>query len=580
MNRIGILGIFTLATSLTTGCMVQDGSDELGLEETDSVGQALTGPVTVERVQTCVSGTCTTASEYAAWNTHAVAGATQQGTMIARVSEPAVADVENVVLVLAGQQKLGGFVYGGTSNGLTGQPNTWRSTFESNAALGSASFSLASDSLISRAVDAGYFDPSRSFVALGFDAGFDYELDAAAKDGIERAYYDWLLSNFNAAKLKTVYLAGHSRGGCLALRLGKRFNADFPGKKIIVHGFDPVCNTDQAEFGATTTPVQDPIDGSEFAFSSDLVAQFGAPGARSSVLSFITGTTVSPSTIRAMSQQGATAKDFDLGWFVQHWTDAGVNHSNVDNPAAPADIAFADLGQRLAVANALTPPGSTSASTALYLPFDSLLGTQVPDAAGGSATLAGSASGVFVAGAMNRGYNLAGRSVSVLDSAKTDLGTGDFSILAWVKPSTASTQTILDKRTQSSGRYVGYHMMVWGSKLLVQLATPERNWVNFYNAGPAINDCRWHLVGVTVDRDDAAGGKMYVDGNLIQSFNPSGLAGNLDNSAPLLVGKHQFGGSAFAGAIDELVIDKSVLSPTSIKDYYDALLASLPPQGC
>lgn len=579
MTGIRTLGYFVALGALATGCLDHADPRELGVEDTASVAQALTGPVTVERVQTCVAGACTTASEYSAWNTHGVAGSVQQGTMIARVTEPSVQDVENVVLVLAGQQKLGGFVYGGTSNGLTGQPSSWRSTFESNAALASAEFSIASDSLISRAVDAGYFDLARSFVALGFDAGFDYETDAASKDAVEQAYYAWLLSNFNPAKLKSVYLAGHSRGGCLALRLGKRFNADFPGKKLVVHAFDPVCNPDQAEFGVSTSPVQDPVDAAESAYSSDIVTQFGSPGARTSVLSFVTGGTVSFSTVRGMSQQGATTQTTDLGWFVQHWTDAGVNHNNVDNPAAPADAAFVDLGEKLTATDAATPPGSATAS--LYLPLDNSFGTQVPDAAGGSATLVGSSSNLLVTGAINRGYQLGGqRHVSVADSADVDLGTGDFSVLAWVKPSTASLQTILDKRTYSGGRYLGYHLMVWGSKLLFQMATPERNWVNFYNAGPAINDCRWHLVAVTVDRDDATGGKMFVDGNLIQTFNPLGLAGSLDNGAALLIGKHQFGGAAFGGSVDEVVIQKSVLSADEIRGHYDALASTLPPQGC
>jgi uncharacterized repeat protein (TIGR01451 family) len=64
-------------------------------------------------------------------------------------------------------------------------------------------------------------------------------------------------------------------------------------------------------------------------------------------------------------------------------------------------------------------------------------------------------------------------------------------------------------------------------------------------------------VAVTVNRDERDGGKLYLDGNLIHTFNPTNRSGSISNAGDLWIGKHHANSAFnremwFDGELDEV----------------------------
>jgi hypothetical protein len=72
---------------------------------------------------------------------------------------------------------------------------------------------------------------------------------------------------------------------------------------------------------------------------------------------------------------------------------------------------------------------------------------------------------------------------------------------------------------------------------------------------PDLRDGVSHHVAVTVDRDSARGGNLYVDGVVVLTFDPTNRPGSLANREPLFIGRHAATPStSFIGLIDEVEI--------------------------
>ncbi len=82
-----------------------------------------------------------------------------------------------------------------------------------------------------------------------------------------------------------------------------------------------------------------------------------------------------------------------------------------------------------------------------------------------------------------------------------------------------------------------------------------------------LRDGNFHHVSVTVARNDTDGCKIYVDGQLILTFDPADQSGTLTNDAPLLIGKHSdpHYRCFFNGVIDTVAIYNRVLTADEIK---------------
>lgn len=230
--------------------------------------------------------------------------------------------------------------------------------------------------------------------------------------------------------------------------------------------------------------------------------------------------------------------------------------------------------------SACVPPPS---GMKLWLTFDETMGTVANDIAGfnnigvyGAPSTRPAPTAGVVAGALS--FDGADDYVEVAHAADIDmlgncaLDVADsFTIDAWIKTSSsASLQTVLDKRTHSgdTNQQTGYHLYLSNGRVGFQMASNDHT--NFTAPGSPINDGQWHFIAVTVTRCRSAVGNIYVDGNLVHTFQP--LITNLSNTANLLVGKRHsaFGNNFFAGQIDELEIFKRALSAAELNAIFSA----------
>jgi hypothetical protein len=168
--------------------------------------------------------------------------------------------------------------------------------------------------------------------------------------------------------------------------------------------------------------------------------------------------------------------------------------------------------------------------------------------------------------------------VRVSDHAELDVGTGNFTLDAWVRTQASSGVVVLvDKR--SGPTPLGYSLFLANGRLGFQMAngvgssicaptpTPGVACVNYVATAPNVADGQWHHVAAVVDRANATSGvRLYVDG--VQVFAGAPLTGNLDNASDLYLGVRtpaQQGGGFFPGDLDEVELIKRALTQAEVQ---------------
>ncbi len=147
---------------------------------------------------------------------------------------------------------------------------------------------------------------------------------------------------------------------------------------------------------------------------------------------------------------------------------------------------------------------------------------------------------------------------------------GDFSIDAWIFwKESSDLRMIVDKRQRQNDRLRGYSFFVRGGLLGMSLAD---NTESVYNSGFAVTPNQWHLVAVTVDRDQSDGIRFYVDGVEVGTRGDPTLHPNtLANDSPLRIGSSTLAvTNIFNGNIDEVEIFNRVVTAGEIASIYDA----------
>ncbi|TAK52835.1 MAG: hypothetical protein EPO24_15015, partial [Bacteroidetes bacterium] len=154
-----------------------------------------------------------------------------------------------------------------------------------------------------------------------------------------------------------------------------------------------------------------------------------------------------------------------------------------------------------------------------------------------------------------------------------NFGTGDFSIDAWIKTTdTGGVHNIVEKRGKDIlDNYQGYSFYIFNGKLGLQLADAvgAPTFSNYLANSGSVADGQWHLVGVTVDRDDSI--RFFVDGARVAAANPIDRTGSLDNQQVLRIGHKSFqeAGGEFVGQIDEVEIFNRELTPLEVYEIWD-----------
>lgn len=274
---------------------------------------------------------------------------------------------------------------------------------------------------------------------------------------------------------------------------------------------------------------------------------------------------------------------------VEGWTATSNVVTVIQNPA------LANTGAKLLALreggierNYATTPGADCVFTYAYRRVPTLDGIvgwwpgegNATDIVGGNnATLANGAS--FVAGEVALGFSLDGvdDSITVPDSPSLNFGPNqDFTLEAWIQPQISTTtfdlMTIMDKRVAPDITHgVGYEIALSGGRLECRLSDSIADiGTSFGAAGPDLRDGNFHHVAVSVVRNSNTGGRYYVDGVPVLTFDPTVEPGDLSNTGPLRIGNHPTASvfAYFKGVIDEPTIYSRSLTAAEIQAIYAA----------
>lgn len=229
------------------------------------------------------------------------------------------------------------------------------------------------------------------------------------------------------------------------------------------------------------------------------------------------------------------------------------------------DLAFTLTGDPAVCAN---PPSDITAWWPFETPLDIVNGN----------VLTGYGAGAVVPAMVGNGILLDGATayVEAPDNPTLNMGTGDFSVDAWIKTTiTADYQAIVDKRQETSpGFFTGYSFFVDQNTghLGFQLGDLGVNFTVW--SATNVADGAWHHVAATVTRGSATGLVLYVDGTAVATFSGAVVTGNIDNTGTLRIGRNldnTLGINAFFnGMIDEVELFKRALAADEVKGIYEA----------
>lgn len=171
--------------------------------------------------------------------------------------------------------------------------------------------------------------------------------------------------------------------------------------------------------------------------------------------------------------------------------------------------------------------------------------------------------------------------VRVPDHPELNLGTEDLGIDLWVRTKALGRQPIVEKR---DGAGTGFSFFLQDGMPGFEMK-PAAGAAGGAAAGAlatrGIADGEWHHLAVSVDRDSPMGGRLFVDGVAVATFDPREAQGSLGNQNDMLIGRSlsRAGGpqgTFFAGALDEMDIFRRALKPLEVAGIFHAGPAGKP----
>ena len=146
------------------------------------------------------------------------------------------------------------------------------------------------------------------------------------------------------------------------------------------------------------------------------------------------------------------------------------------------------------------------------------------------------------------------------------MGSGDFSLDFWINPNpSAASQPIISQTDGTNGFALHYadgilvfDLLASSSPIPVTLAA-------------TIPQSTWTHVAVSVDRDNASGLKLYVNGSLADTQDPTSHQGDITANVNLTFGAApEIFPGFFSGMLDEVSIYLGVLSGSELQGIYNA----------
>ncbi len=155
----------------------------------------------------------------------------------------------------------------------------------------------------------------------------------------------------------------------------------------------------------------------------------------------------------------------------------------------------------------------------------------------------------------------------------TPLNTFPITLMAWVKTTDTSGAPISVLGNYRSGSFNGVFIFLISGRLKTwYFSGPDSNADDFTRQdndavdGGFIADGVWHFITYTVD---SSGGKIYVDGELINSAGVTGTLATSTSTEDFTIGDISTY-SNFIGSVRETTMHNAALSPAEIKQIYQA----------
>ena len=157
--------------------------------------------------------------------------------------------------------------------------------------------------------------------------------------------------------------------------------------------------------------------------------------------------------------------------------------------------------------------------------------------------------------------------LEVADNAAHDMGTGDFSISAWIRINDSTTNNgIITKSQSDDGTAPRWYLQVATNGTLLMNVLDASNEME-QSSTFTVHDGNWHHVVAVIDR--GTGVTFYKDGGNTDSNADTDATGTVDNNGKLRVGIHVTGTLYFAGDINELAIWKDALTLAEVQAIFN-----------
>lgn len=228
----------------------------------------------------------------------------------------------------------------------------------------------------------------------------------------------------------------------------------------------------------------------------------------------------------------------------------------------------------LSVVLTLSLTASADSSLKGHWKLDELKGTTVNDSSGSNnGTIIGNYSWLSSKGKKTGALKLPGGHASKIDlgtNSNLDIGTGAFTITAWVKgsPSTARAG-IAGKGGYSTN--MGYYFRIYDGKLNGYINDGINKCGGI--ASIVVNNNEWHHVVMRCDRSTI---KWYIDGSMDPTtVDVTSATGSLANGLSFYIGVESGGSCSWDGLIDDVRLYDRALTENEIKGLADIPLRTL-----
>ncbi|MFH1193616.1 MAG: LamG domain-containing protein [bacterium] len=172
-----------------------------------------------------------------------------------------------------------------------------------------------------------------------------------------------------------------------------------------------------------------------------------------------------------------------------------------------------------------------------------------------------------------RSFNGSSDFIDVGNNTALNVGTGDVSFSAWVKPAniTGGEQVLGKRNFGGLGTTNGYLFGLNSGQARILIENSDGDYVD-YSTG-SVSAGAWRHIAATITRGSATGAKLFIDGVQVGTSQSTSLVQNsLTNATNLAIGRQggDIASGYFNGAIDDVRIYNYALSAQEVANLYSS----------